>query len=167
MHFALWLVVKNSKDSNNLIGQEQNFVLRAEDNAFQNTYMTTLFANFGAKSLVGGQTISMETQTLLERTNNWYILMGPYLVLSWGEFVSSHPAVMVWSCEGFVQIVERRMGSGWNFSTDAKPHQENTDDKHNHSPWPTLPKRTKSKFPSMQLAGGRKLQHISWSQKSR
>jgi hypothetical protein len=82
MHFALWLVVKNSKDSNNLIGQEQNFVLRAEDNAFQNTYMTTLFANFGAKSLVGGQTISMETQTLLERTNNWYILMGPYLVLS-------------------------------------------------------------------------------------
>jgi hypothetical protein len=51
-------VVQEAKDFNNLIGGEQKFVYWAftlEANGLQNSYMTTLFGNFSAKSLFNGE----------------------------------------------------------------------------------------------------------------
>ena len=61
-HFALWPLLEQTKDFNNVIGGEQKFVRLAfilegqwsKDNALQNVYMTTLFVSFGAKSLSNG-----------------------------------------------------------------------------------------------------------------
>jgi hypothetical protein len=51
------LLVKKTKDSNNLIGGEQMFdhlAFKQKANNLQNAYMATTFWSFGAKSLFGG-----------------------------------------------------------------------------------------------------------------
>jgi hypothetical protein len=61
-HFTLQPWVELTKDSNNLIGEEQKFVhlvftLDAKgqtDNGLQNTYMVAFFGSFGVKNLCGG-----------------------------------------------------------------------------------------------------------------
>ena len=63
---------KGTKDSSNLISEEQKFVCWAfilEANDLQNAYMTIVFGSFGAKSLFA---ILMETQPLFERTNFFF-----------------------------------------------------------------------------------------------